>query len=446
MMNPSTNAPSSVSIRSAVDKDSKNLSLSQASYQQISNMRLSLISSAITLITDFTTATFLTPITTSSLLAISILAILSPSNSLHHMLTSPRRLDADPKPLVVTNMCPSSLWPGIDTQSGTGPSPPGFSLAPQSSSNLTVSADWQGRVWARTNCSFNSDGTGPANNALGKACGTGDCNGLLACKSGGDTPATLAEFTLSGSDGKAYYDISLVDGYNVPLAILLLPSSVLGLSPNLTNPACVASPALLASTPFDPYNGGQTFLGTNSSCALPFDTTVTEQQVNEWCPWDLQVDVPKGPSDGVYTYPDASVQRPPFNACFSACAKWNKPEDCCTGSHGSPGTCSPSDYSKAAKSVCPDGYSYAFDDKTSTFIVPGGAAFEVVFCPGGRSTNILSAEKDSVHDLGGGQVTFGNGQHSVRVVSERVESRATKHTVEWAVLALAAMAVGFAVP
>lgn len=39
--------------------------------------------------------------------------------------------------------------------------------------------------------------------------------------------------------------------------------------------------------------------------------------------------------------------------------------------------------------MCPDAYSYAFDDQSSTFIIPSGAGFEVVFCPRGRSTTIL---------------------------------------------------------
>ena len=51
--------------------------------------------------------------------------------------------------------------------------------------------------------------------------------------------------------------------------------------------------------------------------------------------------------------------------------------------------CKPSSYSKAVKSVCPDAYSFAFDDQKSTFIVPTGGGWEVVMCPTGRSTNIL---------------------------------------------------------
>ena len=41
----------------------------------------------------------------------------------------------------------------------------------------------------------------------------------------------------------------------------------------------------------------------------------------------------------------------------------------------------------------------AFDDQTSTFIIPAGSGFEVVFCPGGRSTNILATEKNLLSSL-----------------------------------------------
>jgi beta-mannosidase len=73
------------------------------------------------------------------------------------------------------------------------------------------------------------------------------------------------------------------------------------------------------------------------------------------------------------------------------------------------------------KEVCPDAYSFgeqllsalwhldpgiltntgtaAFDDQTSTFIIPSGAGFEVVFCPGARSTVILSTEAERMRQL-----------------------------------------------
>lgn len=41
----------------------------------------------------------------------------------------------------------------------------------------------------------------------------------------------------------------------------------------------------------------------------------------------------------------------------------------------------------------------AFDDQTSTFIIPSGAGFEVVFCPGARSTTILTTNRDKMLQL-----------------------------------------------
>jgi hypothetical protein len=41
----------------------------------------------------------------------------------------------------------------------------------------------------------------------------------------------------------------------------------------------------------------------------------------------------------------------------------------------------------------------AFDDQTSTFIIPSGAGFEVIFCPGARSTNILATQSEKMLQL-----------------------------------------------
>jgi hypothetical protein len=85
-------------------------------------------------------------------------------------------------PLVISNLCEDTIWPGIGTQAGTGAGVGGFELASGSSQSFTVSSDWQGRVWGRTNCSFNVAGTGAAiNNGAGAACDTGDCGGVLNC-------------------------------------------------------------------------------------------------------------------------------------------------------------------------------------------------------------------------------------------------------------------------
>ncbi|KAF3526767.1 hypothetical protein F2Q69_00050297 [Brassica cretica] len=46
-------------------------------------------------------------------------------------------------------------------------------------------------------------------------CATGDCGNSLKCTVTGATPSTLAEFTIQGDSGNDFYDLSLVDGYNV---------------------------------------------------------------------------------------------------------------------------------------------------------------------------------------------------------------------------------------
>lgn len=58
-------------------------------------------------------------------------------------LDQPRRFiqgppgDSDEKtPLVVTNKCDSTIWPGVATQSGTGPGTGGFELATNKSRKL----------------------------------------------------------------------------------------------------------------------------------------------------------------------------------------------------------------------------------------------------------------------------------------------------------------------
>lgn len=92
---------------------------------------------------------------------------------------------ADRKPLKVTNLCEQTIWPGVGSQQGTGPGLGGFELAAGAARMLEVASDWQGRVWGRTNCSFNVEGTGASNlnghDGSGAACKTGDCGGVLNC-------------------------------------------------------------------------------------------------------------------------------------------------------------------------------------------------------------------------------------------------------------------------
>lgn len=131
------------------------------------------------------------PITRTSIAwlcsALLLLDGLPLAGGLHHMaIKAPwkaNRRKLDITPLLVTNHCPENIWPGISTQSGTGPGENGFQLEPGETRNQTVSEDWQGRVWGRTNCSFNDDGSASAS-GRGRACASGDCNGALNCQVG----------------------------------------------------------------------------------------------------------------------------------------------------------------------------------------------------------------------------------------------------------------------
>ena len=202
---------------------------------------------------------------------------------------------------------------------------------------------------------------------------------------------------MSSASQQSFYDISLVDGYNLPMGIKFLTSeasnkNLSDIPPNLTNPVCIGSSSLLQPV----GSSSDATFGSNASYPLPLEQTMSSSFVSSWCPFPLLAFPPEKPGDGVYPYPDDNIQRPLFSPCYSACAKWNLDRYCCAGKNAQPDTCKPSYYSTQAKKVCPDAYSYAYDDKKSTFIVPEGGGFEVVFCPAGRSSNIIATLGDEM--------------------------------------------------
>ncbi|KAF2663704.1 Osmotin, thaumatin-like protein [Microthyrium microscopicum] len=297
-------------------------------------------------------------------------------------------------PFMFVNNCSETLWPALGTQHGARPVTQGFELKSGQNETVWVQPGWAGRMWARTNCSF------PASLPGHRACETGDCRGDLDCVVSGLTPATLAEILTGDQGGTSFYDISLVDGYNLDMAISLIDNEQSGmrsaLPPNRTNPSCVASVAnFVEDDTFNPYNTSQTvFLGTNQSYPLAFNRAVTRQQISRWCPWDLQAFPPTKPGDGVYPYPDDNIQRPVFQPCFSQCGKYNEPQYCCTGAFKDRGACKSSLYTNNAKKICPDAYSFAHDDQKSTFTVQTGVGFQITMCPGGKSTKILETVRN----------------------------------------------------
>ncbi|XP_059636711.1 pathogenesis-related thaumatin-like protein 3.5 [Cornus florida] len=216
------------------------------------------------------------------------------------------------------NHCSYTVWPG--TLSGDGAAvlgDGGFTLSPGSSVQFPAPPGWSGRFWGRTGCKFDDSGKGN--------CTTGDCN-ALRCTGGSAPPVTLVEFTLAGgsiNSDKDFYDVSLVDGYNVGMSVR--PS------------------------------------GGTGDCQ--YAGCVTDLNGN--CPPELRV------------MDSGSVV-----ACKSACAAFNAPEFCCTGDHSTPATCSPNQYSEMFKNACPTAYSYAYDDASSTCTC-SGSDYLITFCPTG---------------------------------------------------------------
>lgn len=90
----------------------------------------------------------------------------------------------DTVPLLITNNCADTIWPGIYTTAGTGPGTGGFELAAGANRSLEVGSNWYGRVWGRTNCTSPSDGV--------LTCTTGSC-GQMDC-----TQASVSHNLITG--------------------------------------------------------------------------------------------------------------------------------------------------------------------------------------------------------------------------------------------------------
>lgn len=110
-------------------------------------------------------------------------------------------ISANAAQFTVTNNCSYTVWAAAIPAAG------GKELLPATS--WTITATTTTRIWARTGC----NSTGPN----GLNCTTGDCNGVLQCTSDGSPPRTLAEYAVL--DTRELYDISLVDGFNVPMSL-----------------------------------------------------------------------------------------------------------------------------------------------------------------------------------------------------------------------------------
>jgi len=192
---------------------------------------------------------------------------------------------------------------------------------------FTVPDDWQAaRVWGRRDCNFSIPGPG--------SCLDGGCNGGLECDpttGTGVPPATLAEFTLSSDpNGNDFYDVSVVDGFNLPMSI----------TASIECPVASCPVDLIADCPAElagPFNSTGSAVGCKSACDANLDGD--------------QADSP----------------------------------NCCSGSFDTPATCPASgvEFYCFFKDNCPDSSVYAFDNITALWTCPSLnlADYTVTFCP-----------------------------------------------------------------
>ncbi|KAJ3680778.1 hypothetical protein LUZ60_015267 [Juncus effusus] len=219
--------------------------------------------------------------------------------------------------LILVNNCAQSVWPGIQGSSGhPSLNLGGFLLDSAQEVYFDVPFGWSGRIWARNGCSFDNNGKG--------SCQTGDCAGQLHCNGlGGTPPATVVEMTFGTQQSPLhYYDVSLVDGFNIPVSM-------------------------------SPVGGG---VGCGvASCDV---------DLNVCCPSRFELKSADGTTIG----------------CQSACMALKIDKYCCTGQFGSPNMCKPTLFSHLFKSICPKAYSFAYDDSASLNTCKANR-YLITFCP-----------------------------------------------------------------
>jgi hypothetical protein len=235
---------------------------------------------------------------------------------------SPARATAAAGAHLVTfvNRVSQTVWVGAAQNPAYPLARTGWKLLPGHSLTITVPKHWNGRFWGRTGCVFRA-GRGH--------CQSGDCGGRYQCTGNGAIPATLAEYDMNAWDGLDFYDVSMVDGSNLPMFIDVTHGSAAN---RVSRKGCVAAGCTTA--------------------------------VN--CPSVLRVK-----AGGAVV------------GCESACARFGTDQYCCRGAWASRSACNPAqwpvDYAAVFKKAEPYAYSYADDDATSTFVCKGRCNYRITF-------------------------------------------------------------------
>jgi hypothetical protein len=227
-----------------------------------------------------------------------------------------------PRRITFVNHLDQTIW--VAASPGNAPARmavTGWKLPAGQQVTVVVPNHWNGRFWGRTGCHFDTAGKG--------ACQTGDCNRRFQCEGFGAIPATLAEYNLDSWDNLDFYDVSMVDGSNLPMYI-------------------------------NRFGGRGKDAISADGCAASGCTKAVI------CPPVLQVR-----AGGIVV------------GCLSACARFGTDQYCCRGKWSSASTCNPKlwpvDYAAVFKRAEPFAYSYAYDDATSVFTCYGDCNYQITF-------------------------------------------------------------------
>ena len=222
--------------------------------------------------------------------------------------------------VLIVNATAQTLWVAV-TQQKEHPIPrTRWKLAPGGSASVLLPTKWGGRIWARTGC--HTDGSGR------NVCQSGYCADSEACVQPDPAPTTLAEFAMDAWAGLDFYDVSMVDGANLPMWINVFHTVT---KDPLSSRGC-----------------------SSAGCTRPIA-----------CPAAMRVT-----RDGTVV------------ACKNPCTAFNTDATCCRGDWAGREKCVPSrwpvDYTQVFKKAEPFAYSYAFDD-SATMSCKGGCDYRVVF-------------------------------------------------------------------
>ena len=225
--------------------------------------------------------------------------------------------------LTMVNRLSQTIWPAIAADPSHPISATGWVLAPGASLTILIPDHWDVRMWARTGCSFDAAGDG--------SCVTSGCGHLQCGSTWGQFPSTLAEFNLNAWNGMDFYDVSLVEGNNLPMWV-------------------------------NSFGGSSQDKVDANGCSAAGCT----RDANATCPSKLQ-----------------RVQGGKVVACLSSCLVFETDQTCCTGSYAPRAQCNPLnwpiDSAAVFKKAEPFAYSYVDDDATSVLTCTGECDYRVTW-------------------------------------------------------------------